>query len=257
MARERRGAWVLFSTSLYARRSSLFSALPTPTDSPEVVVSGPDPDRVLLVGSGVVVGTGVTSYNLGLAGHLARIVAVATGHGVSIEIAPIAGLLARSARARLEQLAVRRYDAVVLSMGLNDALGFTPRASWAAAVNSTLDYLESTMAADARIFLVAIADPSQSPLFRPLAARFAGRHARGLNEETARIVASRPRVRMLRYEVGPISDSLRLYDTKSYARWANELAPQIVEFFSMQRSNRSATKLPYSTETGSSQPPPV
>ncbi len=239
MARERRGAWVLFSTSLYARRSSLFSGLPTPTDSPEVVVSGPDPDRVLLAGSGVVVGTGVTSYNLGLAGHLARIVAAATGHGVSVEVAPLPGLLARSARAQLEQLAVRRYDAVILSMGLNDALVFTTRATWTAAVNATLDYLESTIAADARIFLVAIADPSQSPLFRPIAARFAARHARVLNDETDRIVASRTRVSLLHYEVGTISDSLRLYDTKSYARWAAELAPAIVEFLRTQRSRRT------------------
>ncbi len=239
MARARRGAWVLFSTSLYARRSSLFSALPTPTDSPEVVVSGPDPDRVLLAGSGVVIGTGVTSYNLGLAGHLARIVAAATGHGVSVEVAPLPGVLARSARAQLERLAVGRFDAIILSLGLNDALVFTTRATWTAALNSTLDYLESTMAADSRIFLVAIADPSQSPLFRPIAARFAARHARVLNEETDRIVASRPRVSLLHYEVGEISDSLRLYDTKSYARWANELSPAIVDFFRTQRSRRA------------------
>lgn len=247
MVREGRGAWVLFSTSLYARKSSLFSALPTPTDAPEVVVAGADPDRILLVGSGVVIGTGVTSYNLGLAGHLARIIAAATGHGVSIEVAPIPGLDARSARARLEQLAVRRFDALVLSMGLNDALVFTSRATWTASVNSTLDYLESTMAADARIFLVAIADPSQSPLFRPFAARFAARHARALNEVTTRIVASRPRVRVLHYEVGSISDSLRLYDTKSYARWAGELAPEIVDFLSTQRSRRAEPQKPKST----------
>lgn len=244
MVRDLRGAWVLFSTSLYARKSSLFSALPTPTDSRDVVVAGADPDRILLVGSGVVVGTGVASYNLGLAGHLARIVSAATGHGVSIEVAPLPGLLARSARAELHQLAVRRYDAVILSMGLNDALVFTPRASWAAAVNATLDYLESTVAADARIFLVAIADPSQSPLFRPIAARFAARHARVLNEETARIVSSRPRVSILHYEVGAISDSLRVYDTRSYARWANELAPKIVNFLSTQRSRRTEPQKP-------------
>jgi lysophospholipase L1-like esterase len=222
----------------------LFSALPTPTDSPVITVAGPDPDRVLVAGSGVVVGTGVTSYDLGLEGHLARIVAAATGHGITVQAAPLPGVLARSARVHMEQLAVRRYDAVLLSIGLNDALTFTSRSSWVSSMGSTLDYLESAMASDARIFLVAIADPSQSPLFRPTAARFAARHARALNAETERMVASRPRVSILRYEVGPISDSLRLYDTKSYARWASELAPGLIEFLRTQRSKRGAAESP-------------
>ena len=241
MARGSRGAWVLFSTSLYARKSSLFSALPTPTDSPVITVAGPDPDRVLVAGSGVVIGTGVTSYDLGLPGHLARIVAAATRHGITVQAAPLPGLLARSARSHVEQLAVRHYDAVLLSIGINDALTFTSRSSWVASMSSTLDYLESTMAPDARIFLVAIADPSQSPLFRPTAARFAARHARALNAETDRMVETRPRVNILRYEIGAISDPLRLYDTKSYARWASELAPGLIKFLRTQRSERGAS----------------
>jgi hypothetical protein len=55
----------------------------------------------LVAGSGVVAGTGITSSDLGLEGHLARILAAATGHGIPVQVAPIAVVLARSARVRI------------------------------------------------------------------------------------------------------------------------------------------------------------
>lgn len=47
--------------------SQSWRALPQPTDSPVVHAAGADPDRVLLIGSGINVGYGVVSHDLALA----------------------------------------------------------------------------------------------------------------------------------------------------------------------------------------------
>ncbi len=59
--------------------------MPYPDDPPVAHGSGPDPDRILLLGGTLVRGIGVRSYELGIPGHLARKLAARTGHGADVE----------------------------------------------------------------------------------------------------------------------------------------------------------------------------
>jgi hypothetical protein len=230
-----RSSWIVFVTNLYARRSSVFSSLPTPEDSPVVRIDGPDPDKVLILGSGIVIGTGVTSHELALGGHLARLVAAATGRGIQVEVLPIPGLMVSFVHSYLSRLDLARFDVVVLAVGLNDALMFTPVRAWSRRMADALSIATNKLAVDGHICIVAVADPSQSPLFHRFPARLAAHHARVLNRATASIINGRPDASLIHYRITPVTDPVRLYDSSSYRGWAGEIAPRIIQILERSR----------------------
>ena len=69
------------------RVAGVRQGLARPADSPQAFVAGRSSLRVLLAGSGPVVGWGVGSHDLGLPGAVARAVAATTGRGVGGDVA--------------------------------------------------------------------------------------------------------------------------------------------------------------------------
>lgn len=239
MSHTLRSRLVLLLTELVgARRSDLSSGLPYPTDSPHVTIGGPDPDRLLLMGSGVMTGAGVSSHSMSIAGNLARNVSAATGRGIDVDIVPISGLLARHAALRLKAIPLGGYDAVVVAVGINDAIIGTPRREWRRGIQAMLSVIESTLPARGQIFLVTIADPTTTPLFRAVPARLAAQHALALNADSRTIAAVHPQLTLIDFEVGPIDDPSRLYTNVSYARWSHQLAPSIIAGLNRVHSSR-------------------
>ena len=229
---------LLLTEVMGARRSDLSSGLPYPTDSPHVTIDGPDPDRLLLMGSGVMTGSGVSSHSMSIAGNLARDITAATGRGIEVDIVPISGLLARHAALRLKAIPLDGYDAVVVAVGINDALIGTPRREWRHGIQAMLSVIKSTLPARGQIFLVTIADPTTTPLFRALPARLAARHALALNADSRTIAAAHPQLTLIDFEVGAIDDPSRLYTKASYARWSHQLAPSIIAGLNRVHSSR-------------------
>lgn len=101
-----------------------------PADAPQGFVAGRRSVRVLLVGSGPVVGWGVGSYDLALPGAVARALASSTGRGAVVDVVahPSAGV--RRVRSLVAQAGVARYDAVVLSATLADSLRLPEPEAW-------------------------------------------------------------------------------------------------------------------------------
>ncbi|MFM9919610.1 hypothetical protein [Lacisediminihabitans sp. H27-G8] len=223
-------------TNLVAMRQGSFGSLPSPADSPRIVIEGPDPDRILLAGSGVVTGYGIASHSLGVGGHLARYLGAATGHGVVLDVVPLPSLLLRFAPAHFGTIDLSGYAAVILAVGVNDSFGFTTLSSWRRSLTTILGLLKDRMSPGGQIFLVAIADPTSSPLFRDRPARRAGARAHVLNQETRRVVRNEPNVTTLEFEIGDVSHEPRLYDASSYQRWARQLSPPVVEGLLRRRS---------------------
>lgn len=227
---------IVAAANLFARRRGSFASLPVPSDTPTIVVEGPDPDRILLAGCGVVTGFGITSHALGIGGYLARFVAAGTERGLTLDIVPLASLLVRFAPAHLAGLDLGRYTAVVLAVGVNDAFGMTSAISWRRSLSATLRLFRERMLPGSQVFLIAIADPTSSPLFRRGPSRRARSRALALNRETQAIVASEPNVTTIEFQIGDASDELRLYDASSYQRWARQLSPSVVESLVRMRS---------------------
>ena len=206
---------IVAAANLFAHRRGSFASLPVPSDTPTIVIEGPDPDRILLAGCGVVTGFGITSHALGIGGYLARF-----------------------APAYLGRLDLGRYTAVVLAVGVNDAFGMTSAISWRRSLSVTLRLFRERMLPGSQVFLIAIADPTSSPLFRSGPSRRARSRALTLNRETQAIVASEPNVTTIEFRIGDASDEFRLYDASSYQRWARQLSPSVVEGLVRMRSTR-------------------
>lgn len=115
-----------------------------PADSPQAFVAGRASLRVLLAGSGPVVGWGVGSHDLALPGAVARALAATTGRGVVVDVSadPSAGVrrLARLARSA----EVGRYDVVILSAGVADAVRMVEPTRWGARVEALIEEVRAS-----------------------------------------------------------------------------------------------------------------
>ena len=200
------------------------AGIPRAVDVPEAHSAGIDSDRILLLGCGLAVGWGVLSHDLALPGALARELSARTGRGVDVRVnadermtAAVALVAARSSR-------LSRFDAVLVTLGLNDAVGLTAPRRWRADVTALLDYLEQATAASTEIVMVAI--PTLGGLLgvdTPLG-RVADRHAALLNRVSAEVCSRLPRTTFVPFDP---QRSARLHvhcSAIEYRAWAAPLA---------------------------------
>ncbi|MEO5921358.1 MAG: GAF domain-containing protein [Pseudolysinimonas sp.] len=104
--------------------------MPFPDDETVLHGSGPDPDRILLVGGNFVRGFGVRSHELGIAGNLARKLAARTGHGADVEAHGVEMMTPARAGEELSALRIQRFDAIVLMIGAGEVLTMRPMSEW-------------------------------------------------------------------------------------------------------------------------------
>jgi hypothetical protein len=128
---------------LYSR-IRLDGDLAVPTDLPVSHGSGPDPDRVLLIGGPVIRGLGVASYELSLSGHLARRLAALTGRGADVEVrtAPRFDTTAAATIIRDENL--DRFDIVVIVLAALDVGRIRVLHPWRKAIRELLGAIGET-----------------------------------------------------------------------------------------------------------------
>jgi lysophospholipase L1-like esterase len=140
-------AWVV-------SRARQDGALAFPSDPPISHGSGPDPDRILILGGLNVRGMGVASYDLALSGHLARQLASATGRGADIETRGIPRFDARIAAEVLRDENLPRFDAVLLMLGMADVISMRPMPMYQADLRALLDIVR-TVKTPAQTVLIA------------------------------------------------------------------------------------------------------
>ncbi len=148
---------------------SMVAGLPTtdffrPRDAPRGHASGCDPDRVLLIGAGPAVGWGVTTHELALPGALARALAVLTDRGCDVDLIAESGMDFTGVSLVVYERDLLRYDAVVLMVGVNEALRLTAVHTWCSGMSSVLSMLRKNLSVESEIIVVGV-----SPL-RSLAA---------------------------------------------------------------------------------------
>ena len=171
--------------------------LPRPRGVPQVHAEGIDADRVLLIGSGAAVGFGVFSYDLSLGGMLARALASCTGRGVDVDIVVRAGMTAASALDRLEALPLWRYEAIVVAVGLNEALDLSSVSGWRRTVGQLLDYLTVHTTPGTAVVVLGVPPMSSMPVVAGPMGLIAQGHAAKLDRISAELVADRPRARFV------------------------------------------------------------
>jgi hypothetical protein len=171
--------------------------LPRPRGVPQVHAEGIDADRVLLIGSGAAVGFGVFSYDLSLGGMLARALANCTDRGVDVDIVARAGMTAASALDRLEAMPLWRYEAVVVAVGLNEALDLASLKAWRRSIGQLLDHLTVHTTPGTAVIVLGVPPISSMPVMLGPMGLIAHGHAAKLDRVSAELCAERPRAQFV------------------------------------------------------------
>ncbi len=214
-----------------AWRDDELSSMPRPHGLPRAVADGPSADRVLLIGSGPAVGWGVASNDLALPGALARALRASTGRGAVVDVIAdphmtAAGLAAVIAGTRLD-----RYDAVITTVGTNDALHFTTPREWRRRIGRALDVWSSRVRGGTLLLMVGIIPLRLLPTFTGVAARSVDRLSLVLNGVTDDLVTQHPSARttLLPAPGDTACDSLGRFTPEGYAFWAGQIAAELVD----------------------------
>lgn len=205
--------------------------MPRPHGLPRAVADGPSADRILLIGSGPAAGWGVASHDLALPGALARALRAATGRGAVVDVIvdphmTAAGLAAVIAGARLD-----RYDAVVTTVGTNDAVRLTTPREWGRRIRRALDVWNTRVRGGSVLLMVGILPVRTFPAFDSPLGRLTDRLAQQLNDVTEQLVAevATARTTLLPSLGAEARDSLGRTTPEMYAFWASQIAAELVE----------------------------
>ncbi len=194
--------------------------VPHPVDSPHVHAPGSDPDRVLLFGSGPAVGYGVLSNDLALPGHLARQLSAITGRGADIDVIADPEVTIQGSLALLQELNLWRYDAILLTIGVNNALSLTSVKVWRTAIRALLNHVSEHVPTSTRILVVAVPPIWAVDSLSRISAWIADHHSIVLNRETRRVVANHPRMTFVPFSPLATADESRFGSTETYQQWA-------------------------------------
>lgn len=207
---------------------------PKPTDAPKIHVAGPDPDRILVVGGGILVGFGVLSHEIGIVGHLSRMVSATTTRGVNADIIASVTLRVDEVADRVREVDLDAYDAVVLFIGVTDSIRHTSARSWNRSLTALLDDLGDRIPAGAQVFVIGIQPVRQVTTLHYSVGAAAERHSHVLERESVRVCAEVPHATYVRFQP-KLEHSDRYRTSAMYQKWAALVAPQIAE--SLQRNH--------------------
>jgi len=202
---------------------SRFGELPIPHDAPVVHAVGPDADRLLLIGSGTVRGLGVTSNELGLGGQLARRLSPLTRRGVDLELGGATTLTVRQAAELIDDYDMSRFDAIILVLGIRDAVGLTSTRDWRRDMRRLLQAARRVP----QVFVVAVPDFTRYTDLRPVLKRIILRHAAQLNDESRRLVANIPGAQFVPVNAADPGHFVRPGSIEVYELFADAIAPII------------------------------
>lgn len=193
--------------------------LPRPTDAPQVHAPGADSDRILVFGSGPAVGWGVTSHDLALPGNLARALSSLTGRGVDVDVVGESGLTIKTAIPRLATLKLWRYEAVVLSLGIGDAMDATDRSTWRRDLTAAIEFVLDNGSRDTSVFIAGIQPLRSIRAYDSVFGAFAERQVRTLNAINHEICDQFDRAYFV-----PVAAGAASRGPTTYRQWAEELA---------------------------------
>lgn len=203
--------------------------LPRPSDAPQAHAPGIDSDRVLILGCGPAVGWGVRSHQLALPGSLARELSVRTGRGVDIDLVASRTMTATDALARLGDIRLDRFDAVVVILGLNEALDLTSVTEWHNRLTALLDELERETSRSTTIFVLGIPPIRSIEIFRRPLVFIADCSAADLNTVSARRAAEAPRTTFVPFSPSATVEIDRHRTPADYRGWAVLLASAMAD----------------------------
>lgn len=192
-------------------------------------VDGPGrPTHVVVLGESTVAGIGAETQSEALTGLLAVALAEITGRAVLWHAVGKVGVTARQAAALVPRVPAVATDLVVLVLGINDVLAFTPPARWAEHLRGLIDDLRTHLDQPVPVLIAGVPPAGRLPALPQPLRGVLGLHARALDSATHRLAQSLPHVQHAptRARVGAADvcrDRFHPSPT-GYRGWARELA---------------------------------
>lgn len=202
--------------------------MPRPVGASHAVADGPSADRVLIIGSGPAVGWGVSSHDLALAGSLARALRAMTGRGVIVDVIADPDMGAANLAPIIAGAKLGDYDAVVTTVGINDALRGASPWSWRRHIRLALDVWADRVSQGNLLLMVGVTSITTIPTFVGGGGWWADRLVRRLNAITERLADPLPTVRTLPLPAMPSPDGPAGRHTPAdYAAWSAVIAHEL------------------------------
>lgn len=220
-----------------ARVAAIRAGLVRPVGGRQSFVAGRRPLRVLLIGSGPVIGWGVSSHDLGLPGAVARSLAASTGCGTVVDVVPNPSAGVRRLGRMIEAAGDDRYDAIVLSGAVPDALRLPEPRRWGLRLRRLIEHAQ---AHGPRSVVWLGAQPIRS--IRPYDSamgKVADSHAQRLNN-VAREVCQEAGALFVPLEAPPRTDSRRHRSPADYLFWARQLVDVLAPVLDADERARAA-----------------
>lgn len=215
-----------------------------PADAPLVVAPGPDPDKVLIVGSSPVAGIGVASHRAGLPGALAHQLSEHSGRGAIVEAIGRVGARFDEIPHLLSRTQASKFDAVVLTAGMIEAVQLVSRRSWLHAVTTVLDALHDQRSRDGIVLVTGMPAPTSTDGPHGWHGRRSDRRAVTLNRTSRAVVTTRAYGHFAQLQPSEhVSDQPT---SACYASWAGQICTVLEPL--LTRSARTAS--PSSSEDG-------
>jgi len=203
--------------------------LPEPPGARQGSVGEGPPLRLLVVGDSAAAGVGVSRQDDALLGQvLSRL---ESRYRVDFELQAKTGFTTADILRHLEQMAPQRFDVVVTSLGVNDVLALTRRATWLARQARLRDVLRKKFGA--RLLILSGLPPVHSFPALPQPLRWhLGSRATEFNDHLAAAVATEPDARLinLRFEAdaGMMASDGFHPGAPIYSEWAERAAQCIL-----------------------------
>lgn len=220
--------------------------VPSPRDEPRAQASAQPADTVLVVGAGPAHGWGVTSHDQALVGQLARSASRATGRPTSVDLVGDEMMSLEATRAWIRDTDLGLYDAVVVMVGLNDAVRLTPLDTWERELRALVATVARRVHPTARTVLVGLPPVRSLKAFSGPLGSVAQRHADRLDEVSRRLAAEAG----LTWVALPAAHRPRgdHGSAETYRRWADavteHLAPVLDRVHSGELDHRLERTLP-------------
>ena len=201
--------------------------VPSPRGRPTYRADSPDPDTVLLIGTGPTHGFGVTSHEQALTGQIAKETSKSTGRACSVDYIGDEMMNAGSARSWIGDHDLSLYDTVVVMLGLNDAVMLTPLDGWQRDVTTLVTDLTRRVHPTARIVLVGVQPVRSVTRFDNPFGSVADRHAARMNDITERIAAQHPSASYFRLPPGELQPGRPHGCETMYRQWGAVVADRV------------------------------
>ena len=223
------GNFLFHAASWFSSRmiSNDWSEGPRPPANATVRGSGPWPVRMLLCGGGPAVGYGVSSHEVSLAGHLARQLRDTTGRGIELDIAVGTDMRCREITALMTQSAVGTYDAVLVSVGVQDVLDFTAADTWIAEVAQILRLATGDPGTGRAVFVIGVPAPSHLMRLNKRLRRAADLRATEFNTGLQALCETIPNATYVPFAPEQEEWRERHRGCQTYAQWAASIVPHV------------------------------